>query len=140
MVFTHIPFLCTAHVELHDIDHYPTTPTARRNNIEKTLSFLRVDGVTLHQESLRGERLALSLSPLSLSVSLCLSLLSPSFSLLPLRIYHTHHFWDTFPFVHNITCILCTMLVLSVVQIAPSVYLSDACMLARAEPHEPLCG
>ena len=41
-------------MDLQDIDHYPTTPTARRNNIEKTLQFLRTEGVILHQDAVKG--------------------------------------------------------------------------------------
>ena len=47
--------LLAAHIELHDVDHNPTTQLVRRSNIEKTLYFLKCDGVILHPEAIRGE-------------------------------------------------------------------------------------
>ena len=43
-------------MDIQDVDHCPTTPTAKRNNIDKTLNFLRLDGVLLHHEAVRGRK------------------------------------------------------------------------------------
>jgi len=45
----------TAKVELQGIDRWPSSPTARKQNISKAINFLRKDGVTLHHDAVKGK-------------------------------------------------------------------------------------
>ena len=44
-----------AKVQLDGIDRNPIVPSTRRNNIDKAVDFLRLDGVSLHADAFRGE-------------------------------------------------------------------------------------
>ena len=49
-----MPLSPTAKVELDGIDRNPVSVSVQRANIQKTLEFLRHDGVLLHTDAFRG--------------------------------------------------------------------------------------